>query len=97
MIPLDGLSLQVERIIACVAAEMVATHQYPDTQTKFVKRIAKKLTAILACYLAGEVASIVSPVAAIEHKEMVAPMSQPPSHPGLLGPAHLHGAVACFL
>ena len=53
MIPLDGLSLQVERIIACVAAEVVATHQYPDTQTKFVKRVAKKLTAILACYLAG--------------------------------------------
>ena len=77
MIPLDGLSLQVERIISCVAAELVATHHYPDTQNKFVKRIAKKLTAILACYLAGEVASMVSPMAAVEHKEMVAPMYQP--------------------
>ncbi len=37
MLPLDGLSLQVERIIVCVAAEMVATHQYPDTQTKQVR------------------------------------------------------------
>ena len=50
MITLDGLSLQVERIITCVAAEVVAAHQYPDTQTKFVKRVAKKLTAILASY-----------------------------------------------
>ena len=56
LIPLDGLSLQIERIITCVAAELVATHLYPETQTKFVKRVAKKLTAILACYLAGEVA-----------------------------------------
>ena len=63
---------------------MVATHQYPDTETKFVRRIAKKLTAILACYLAGEVASILSPVAAIEHREMVAPMYQP-----LLTPVYL--------
>ena len=61
----------------CVAALMVATHQYPDTQTKFAERVAKKLTAGLACYLAGEVASILSPVAAIEHREMVAPMYQP--------------------
>ena len=76
LIPLDGLSL-IERIISCVAAELVATHLYADTQTKFVKRIAKKLTAILACYLAGEVVSMVSPVAAVEHKEMVAPMCQP--------------------
>ena len=74
LIPLDGLSLQIERIISCVAAELVATHLYPDTQTKFVKRIAKKLTAILACYPAGEVASMVSSVAAVEHKEMVAPI-----------------------
>ncbi len=77
MVPLDGLSLQVERIIACVAAELVATHQRPAGQTKFVKRVAKKLTAILATYLAGEVASMLSPVAAIEHREMVAPLYQP--------------------
>ena len=77
MVPLDGLSLQLERIIACVAAELVATHQHPSGQTKFVKRVAKKLTAILACYLAGEVASMLSPVAAIEHREMVAPLYQP--------------------
>ena len=77
LIPLDGLSLQVERIIACVAAELAATHLRAKTQTKFVKRVAKKLTAILACYLAGEVASILSPVAAIGHREMVAPMYHP--------------------
>ena len=76
LIPLDGLSLQVERIIACVAAELAATHLRAKTQTKFVKRVAKKLTAILACYLAGEVASILSPVAAIGHREM-APMYHP--------------------
>ena len=35
LIPLDGLSLQIERIITCVAAELVATHLYPKTQTKF--------------------------------------------------------------
>ena len=50
LIPLDGLSLQIERIVACVAAELVAAHQSPKTQAKFVKRVAKKL--ILACYLA---------------------------------------------
>ena len=50
LIPLDGLSLQVERIIASVAAELAATHLRAKTQTKFVKRVAKKLTAILACY-----------------------------------------------
>ena len=61
LIPLDGLSLQVERIIACVAAELSATHLQAKTLDKFVKRVAKKLTAILACYLAGEVASILSP------------------------------------
>ena len=76
-VPLDGLSLQLERIIACVAAELVATHQHPSGQTKFVKRVAKKLIAILACYLAGEVASTLSLVAAIEHREMVAPLYQP--------------------
>ena len=77
LIPLDGLRLQVERIIACVAAELAAAHLRAKTQTKFVKRVAKKLTAILACYLAGEVASILSPVAAIGHREMVAPMYHP--------------------
>ena len=77
LIPLDGLSLQVERIIACVAAELSATHLQAKTLNKFVKRVAKKLTAILACYLAGEVASILSPVAAIGHREMVAPMYHP--------------------
>ena len=34
-------------------------------------------TAILACYLANEVASMVSLVTAVENKEMVAPMYQP--------------------
>ena len=77
LIPLDGLSLQVERIIACVAAELSATHLQAKTLDKFVKRVAKKLTAILACYLAGEVASILSPVAAVGHREMVAPMYHP--------------------
>ena len=78
LIPLDGLSLQAERIVACVAAELVATHRRPGTQTKFVKRVAKKLTAaVMASYLAGEVASILSPVASWEHREMVAPMYQP--------------------
>ena len=76
LIPLDGLSLQVERI-ACVAAELSATHRQAKTLNKFVKRVAKKLTAILACYLAGEVASILSPVAAVGHREMVAPMYHP--------------------
>ena len=57
-------------IIACVAAELSALG-------KFVKRVAKKLTAMLACYLAGEVALILSPVAAIGHREMVAPMYHP--------------------
>ena len=42
-----------------------------------LSELPKKLTAILACYLAGEVASIMSPVAAIEHREMVAPMYHP--------------------
>ena len=55
LIPLDGLSLQIERIIACVAAELSATHLEAKTLGKFVKRVAKKLTAMLACYLAGEV------------------------------------------
>ena len=77
LIPLDGLSLQIERIVTCVAAELVATHRSPKTQTKFVKRVAKKLTAILACYLANEVASMVSPVATVDNKEMVAPMYRP--------------------
>ena len=63
--------------IACVAAELSVTHLRAKTQTKFVKRVAKKLTAILACYLAGEVASILSPVAAVGHREMVAPMYHP--------------------
>ena len=49
--------------------ELVATHLYPRTQTKFVKRVAKKLTAILACYLVNEAASMVSPVAAVENKK----------------------------
>ena len=31
------------RIIACVATELVATHQAPHTQNKFVKRVAKNL------------------------------------------------------
>ena len=74
LIPLDGLSLQIERIIACVAAELSATHLEARTLGKFVKRVAKKLTAMLAYYLAGEVASTLSPVAAIGHREMVAPM-----------------------
>ena len=77
LIPLDGLSLQIERIVICVAAELVATHRSLKTQTKFAKRVAKKLTAILACYLANEVASMVSPVATVDNKEMVAPMYQP--------------------
>ena len=77
LIPLDGLSLQVERIIACVAAELSATHLQAKSLDKFVKRVAKKLTAILACYLAGEVASVLSSVAAIGHREMVAPMYHP--------------------
>ena len=74
LIPLDGLSLQIERIIACVAAELSATHLEAKTLGKFVKRVAKKLTAMLACFLAGEVASTLSPVAAVGHREMVAPM-----------------------
>ena len=82
LIPLDGLSLQIERIIACVAAELSATHLEAKTLGKFVKRVAKKLTAMLACYLAGEVASILSPVAAIGHREMVAPMYHPLLTPG---------------
>ena len=77
LIPLEGLSIQVERIIACVAAELVASHQAPSTQNKFVKRVAKKLTAMLASYLSGEVAAILSPVAAIDHREMVPPLYQP--------------------
>ena len=77
LIPLDGLSLQIERIIACVAAELSATHLEEKTLGKFVKRVAKKLTAMLACYLAGEVALILSSVAAIRHREMVAPMYHP--------------------
>ena len=77
LIRLDGLSLQVERIIACVAAELSATHLQAKTLNKFVKRVAKNLTAILACYVAGEVASILSPVAAVGHREMVAPMYHP--------------------
>ena len=82
LIPLDGLSLQIERIIACVAAELSATHLEAKTLGKFVKRVAKKLTAMLACYLAGEVASTLSPVAAIGHREMVAPMYHPLLTPG---------------
>ena len=39
LVPLEGLSLQAERIIACVAAELVATHQAPYTQSKFAKRL----------------------------------------------------------
>ena len=66
-----------ERIIACVAAELSATHLEAKTLGKFVKRVAKKLTAILACYLAGEVVLILSPIAAIGHREMVAPMYHP--------------------
>ena len=77
LVPLEGLSLQVERIIACVAAELVATHQAPHTQNKFVKRVAKKLTAFLASYLAGEVVGLLSPVAAVDHREMVPPLYQP--------------------
>ena len=52
LIPLDGLSLQIERIVTCVAAELVVTHRSPTTLTKFVKRVAKKLTTVLACHLA---------------------------------------------
>ena len=34
LIPLDGLSLQIERIIACVAAELSATHLEAKTLGK---------------------------------------------------------------
>ena len=96
LIPLDGLSLRVERIIACVAAELAATHLHSKAQTKFVKRVAKKLTAILACCLAGEVATVLSPVAAIEHREMVARMCHI-SYFCVLGTVHLYGTATCFV
>ena len=51
MIPLDGLSLQIERIIACVAAEVVATQQIPDIQTKFVKRVGSWWTYLFGLLL----------------------------------------------
>ncbi len=74
-----------------MAAELAATHQHPKAQTKFVKRVAKKLKAILACYLAGEVASVLSPMAAIEHREIVAPMYDSGRTLGLKLPEHLMG------
>ena len=93
LIPLDGLSLQIERIIACVAAELSATHLEAKTLGKFVKRVAKKLTAMLACYLAGEVASTLSSCRNWTSRNGCTHVPSAP-HSSILGQAHIYGASA---
>ena len=94
LIPLDGLSLQIERIIACVAAELSATHLEAKTLGKFVKRVAKKLTAMLACYLAGEVAlNSLSGRRNWTSRNGCTHVSSAP-HSSFLGKAHIYGASA---
>ena len=79
LIPLDGLSLQIERIVTCVAAESAATHRSPNADQ--IRKESSEEARCSSCLLANEVASIVAPVATVDNKEMVAPMHRPPLTP----------------
>ena len=78
LIPLDGLSLQK----GSLPALPLSCRQHTWKQRHSASLSKESPRSSLRCYLAGEVASILSPVAAIGHREMVAPMYHPLLTPG---------------
>ena len=90
LIPLDGLSLQIERIIPCVAAELSATHLEAKTLCKFVKRVAKN-ACVLPCWRSG--LDSLSGRRNWTSRNGCTHVSSAP-HSSFLGKAHIHGASA---
>ena len=61
-ITLDGIILQVEKVVMTAAMEIIASHRSPDVCLPELTQLAKDITVALALHLADLVASFLSGV-----------------------------------
>jgi len=91
MIPLGGLSKQVDRLLESYCFQILATNRDPDAHHGKVVQTATHLTLILAEYLADAIAWLTRSILDHESKILFDTDTEPLLTPGFLDPATVQG------